>query len=689
MKIKRCQIRNFRGLKDIDLAFNNDTCLIAGPNAIGKSTVLEAIRLNRALLLNRYPSEGQFVLHALGAATNPNQMMFRGGYFDFSAIARDPSVTTLIRLAVQIEEFELTRINGSLQSLALDYLRGSMGSQLQQDQGALTQFLSSEEGQKHLGSAESVMSQFVSTLNTSDTLQLGLQITPNGQIRGENAAAQIVCGFLERSLPPQKGLFSYFSADRALPSGEAAIQLGAGDADNQIKSHVAEPHLKFQRLKTSIANSTLLRENVSADFKVIFDQVLPGKQLAGLQIGPIGNFRVSIAEAGAERPFDIDSLSSGEKGLILTFLLIRRAIVQGGIVLIDEPELHLNPGVCRKLLDFLIDHCIKPHKLQAVICTHSAEILNSAYEREDCDIHHLKGPSNATPIFRGDFGEMFGALGKLGVSPAESFFYDSRVFVEGPHDEEILEEGFRATIGDRCQLSSLGGRRAVEAEIRSLQKAEAEGRLDRIHCFIFDQDRDVTVLRSTELVKVLQWDRYCLENYLLNVQIFYDVLKMFDKGATLPDRGAFQATVKSMAMKQLIPIAARAAFEPDRPPSPGLTNEDIRESYDDMANLLVQKLGNLKATVSGLALETWRQRFLARCRVEDEKLRVEWDTSWPTKCNGKDLLEAVCREYSVHRDRREIKKEIMRRLREQTSSEWQSVEKLLRQALRIAADTSG
>src|SRR5690606_34510688 len=136
-----------------------------------------------------------------------------------------------------------------------------------------------------------------------------------------------------------------------------------------------------------------------------------------------------------------DSLSSGEKGLILTFLLIRKTIAKGGIILIDEPELHLNPGVCRRLLSFLVEECIIPNNLQAIMCTHSADILNNAYERDDCSIHHLKSPINATPIYKGDFDEMFQALGRLGITPAESFFYETRVFVEGDHDKEILEEG--------------------------------------------------------------------------------------------------------------------------------------------------------------------------------------------------------------------------------------------------------
>ncbi|WP_144394704.1 ATP-dependent nuclease [Pleionea sediminis] len=677
MKIKSCNVKNFKGLENIELKFDNNVCLIAGPNAIGKSTVLDAIRLIRATLLSRYPSEGQSVLHTLGAASNPNQMMMRSGYFDFSAIARNPRESLIIRVAVVLEESEISKINSSIQSLALDYLRGSIGNQIQQEQGALTQFLSSSEGRSQLAKSEAIIATYIQGLKEREVVQLGMEILPDGQIRGDDAAAQIVCGFLERSLPPQKGLFSFFSADRALPSGEAAIQLGANDADNQMKSHIAEPNLKYQRLKISIANSKLLEEDIETDFKTIFDEILPGKELGKLQIGPIGNFRVSIKESQTTRPFDIDSLSSGEKGLILTFLLIRRAVHDGGVILIDEPELHLNPGVCRKLLRFIIDHCIKPKNLQAIICTHSAEILNSAYESFECDIHHLKSPNNATPIYRGDFNEMFDALGKLGVSPAESFFYETRLFVEGPHDKEVLEEGFRSVLGDRCQISYLGGRKSVEAEIENLKNAEKSGSLDKLHCFIFDRDRNVTNLKSSKLVKVIQWNRYCLENFLINSKLLYDLLGREKKEKSLPDRGEFDNLIKKFALQQIIPIASRRAYEQFRPTSPGLDNEDLNEKYEDMAGILFKKLESLKTDLVKMDLENWEEKYIEACKEKDKELSKSWGGKWISECNGKDVLDKLFNYYSVKCSRIELKKSLMRLMKEKESSEWKEIQKLL------------
>ena len=44
MKILKLKIENLRGLSDVDFEFYQPTNVIVGPNAIGKTTTLEAIR---------------------------------------------------------------------------------------------------------------------------------------------------------------------------------------------------------------------------------------------------------------------------------------------------------------------------------------------------------------------------------------------------------------------------------------------------------------------------------------------------------------------------------------------------------------------------------------------------------------------------------------------------------------------
>jgi hypothetical protein len=231
-------------------------------------------------------------------------------------------------------------------------------------------------------------------------------------------------------------------------------------------------------------------------------------------------------------------------------------------------------------------------------------------------------------------------------------------------------------LGDRIKVTSLGGRKAVESEIKQLQETEKSGQLDRLHCFIFDQDRNLTALKSSKLVRVVQWDRYCLENYLLNLQVLYDVLSSSPK-TNLPDRGDFNKRVKELALQQIPPLVARKVYEPHRPASPGLTNDDISDDYADMAGTLTEKLQALRQTLNELDIKDWKSNFLNSTADKHAEFEKEWDSDWASVCDGKSLFENVCREYSVNRDRTEIKKQVIRQLRDQRAQEWQQVNAML------------
>src|SRR5258708_2053513 len=77
--------------------------------------------------------------------------------------------------------------------------------------------------------------------------------------------------------------------------------------------------------------------------------------------------------------FAFDGLSSGQKEIISTlFLIWRHTKRTPGIVLIDEPELHLNAEWHRSFVDSL--QKLAP-KNQYIIATHSEDVFASVEER--------------------------------------------------------------------------------------------------------------------------------------------------------------------------------------------------------------------------------------------------------------------------------------------------------------------
>lgn len=84
-------------------------------------------------------------------------------------------------------------------------------------------------------------------------------------------------------------------------------------------------------------------------------------------------FRVTPNDGGPS--FTFDGLSSGQKEIISTlFLIWRYTQNQPGIVLIDEPELHLNPEWHRSFIRNL--HTLAPDN-QYLIATHSEDVFSA------------------------------------------------------------------------------------------------------------------------------------------------------------------------------------------------------------------------------------------------------------------------------------------------------------------------
>jgi AAA ATPase domain/AAA domain, putative AbiEii toxin, Type IV TA system len=417
MKLRLVKIKNFKAIEDIQIEFGDVANIICGPNATGKSTILEAIRLVRAMLAPRSPNEGQHVLTQL-QATSPHYPQ-AGILLD--AIASDPRLPLVIEAHFYLDDDELSRLGTMKHDLAINLLQAQFGNQ--RGQIDLVPLLSTPQGQQMLGAAQKQIDQLLPAMRTDRTCQLHLELRPGqGFVANPNFIGAMIISTLERNLPFNLALMSFFPADRALPPGETNIQLGGQDAAQLLTSHAMTPQTKYNRLKQTIVNSHVApypgNIDIKGTFNRIFEKLLTGRVLEPIKVSQVGQINIPVRDLRSNRVFDIDGLSSGEKGLILTLLLMTTSVANNGMIFIDEPELHLNPALCRSLLPFVIDECLVPFGRQAIICSHSPEILASAFDDDRCRLFNLIGPRTISPIISGDRDELFVALGALGVSGA-------------------------------------------------------------------------------------------------------------------------------------------------------------------------------------------------------------------------------------------------------------------------------
>lgn len=688
MHISKLKIRSFRGLEDIEFSPRPGINVLVGPNAVGKTSVLEAIRLTKALLAPRYRDEVAQVLQSLGAATP--HMMFGEQQIDFSAIAGTIQRPLEISVEFSVSQRELQILGRNEPQLAQAMVRSRIGQE-RQSQLDLIQFMSSPQGQDQLRAATTDARQYLDGLRIAPKLSLTLTIQPVGnglQIDSKDTLAQLVIQGLESACPPHSALLSYFPADRALPSGEVGIQLGSADMQQQVFSHLAQPAIKYNRLKQIIINASVLgqeaRQQLEADFNAIFGQLLPGKRLDAIQQKSTGALSVLIRDERQNRVFDIDSMSSGEKGLILSFLLLRSGAANGGVVLLDEPELHLNPAVCSRLVPFLHGQAVQPLDLQVLLCTHSAEVLTTALHREDCTIFHLRTPKDVTPVDRRDKAELFEILRRLGLTSMDVVSWQGTVFVEGDDDIDLLGSGFPDLLAG-YQLKSLGGRTEVEKDIARLQDAERRGEVERLSSFIFDRDRSPTSIQSSRLVRVLQWDRYSIESYLTDESVFFDVLCRYC--SIRPEsKGALRAELKELALAQTGDEAIKRVYAAREPENCGIRPKEIAsKSPADAAEVLFSRLKRVQQTLATLDHDSWVSEFSQECERSASVLRAEWDDSWRKECNSKRLFKDLQARYQAKVSIGFLKAEVIKEMRVRQTDDWKILQTLIREAIMPAS----
>jgi recombinational DNA repair ATPase RecF len=120
--ISHLVIKNFRAIEDIQFELAPRINVIVGPNAIGKTTILQAIRLPKALVAPRSQNEAQQVLISLGAMSPhfPQRMLF-------DAVARQVATPVEIRCTYKLTDTEIVAVQRDLADITLNVIQSRLG----------------------------------------------------------------------------------------------------------------------------------------------------------------------------------------------------------------------------------------------------------------------------------------------------------------------------------------------------------------------------------------------------------------------------------------------------------------------------------------------------------------------------------------------------------------------------------
>ena len=343
---------------------------------------------------------------------------------------------------------------------------------------------------------------------------------------------------------------------------------------------------------------------------------------------------------------DLDELSSGEKEILYGYLRIRNSAPRYSIILLDEPELHLNPRLIRGLPEFYRKNLGETLGNQMWLVTHSDALLREVVGRETYNVFHMlpcatvpKGQSQLKPLSATADLEM--ALVDL-VGDLAAYRPGGKVVIfEGGGDSDF-DQRVTSTLFPKLQeqanLISGSNKIRVRALQETLQSATEKGQLPFQFFSITDKDSGTTAKSTSG--NIFSWDVYHIENYFLESKFIARVLSSLNMGATLTEE-AITDELRQCAQDTLPQLIRHELAEGANAALVGAINTGTDPKGADLSNQLHQSISRSLARLTEVCNTTLAKAALDS---QESQLRERYteslaDGTWISKCRGRDVLK--------------------------------------------------
>ena len=663
MKITSLLIENFRAIRKVELTDLGQMIVIAGPNGCGKSCILDAIRLFKSVYGGYQPNEWQQWLgeFQINFQRNPQQM---------ASLLRNRSKTSVIQAGIELSPDEISfiqaRLGGMLEDIVWKTIVPGLNDPWLRARGALA---------AELRSHKPLVDQRVKELLPSATAQLAsptqlgcLKIEPDGQA---NTVNNILLEIIFSSFYPKRiGVIDYHGSHRNYGREElGGINLNLDQEEDRFRSSSLYNYAnKYANIKSEMAAEYVrqaLQEKADVDFsttgktlsdtlKELFTTFFPGKKFIGPTPTSDGSLSFPVeVEDGAIH--DINDLSSGEKEVLFGYLRLRNSAPRYSVILLDEPELHLNPALVRGLPQFYYRNLGMELSNQIWLVTHSDAFLREAVGSTGLRVFHMQYASvteGENQTHEIEAGEEVEAIVLELVGDLAAYRPGAKViFFEGEDSEFDLNMVSRLfpDLEKNVNFVAGGSRSRVERLHRTLERSVQAGKIPVKIYSVVDKDSGSKIISGGEFGRSYSWNVYHIENYLLNPKFICEALKHI--GICIDDLSTAEQVeqkLKEIARNQISELVGhqlRTRVSNDLVSDLNLgmnqTSDDIGE---ELHRSIVQSIDRIKARLdANLDIDEIRKMVLQESNELERSLETD---DWRIRFKGRKILSVFAGRYA-------------------------------------------
>jgi hypothetical protein len=659
LRIHSLRIANFKAITELSLTGLADTVVLAGANGCGKSCVFDAIRLLKSAYGGYQPNEWHQWF-------NEFQININQANADWLPIFQDRKRPLSVQAEFALSPEEVKYLDDNAERLLTEHTWREVVPDL-----AGWDYMRALPLAGNLRVHEPEVLKRVAAglpgLRQSIAMPLHLarvEMPPSGQ--ATTAASRLLELVFGRYDPQHLGIIDYQGANRTYAREQIGnITLNIESSEERRRQHALYNYAtKFANLKAAMAGSFIRQllgkaaggpvssSSLTDTLKELFSTFFPGKEFLGPQPTPEGGILFPVRTPNGA-VHDIDELSSGEKEVLYGYLRLRNAAPRNSVLLIDEPELHLNPRLVSGLASFYHRHLGRPQGTQLWLVTHSDTMIREAVGQEGFSVFHIQAPgqyegtNQASSILAAkDLDRVVIEL----VGDLAAYRPGAKIVVFEGEGESGFDARMTCTLFPTFQATinciSGGSKRRVTQLYELLEQARTAGHIAGKFYAITDSDGESA--DGDAVPRRFQWNVYHIENYLLDPGFILLVLQEINRAGPPVDtptgvlamlRECAAETVNDLIghklrvrVRQKLLQCLELGFDPKRPDVGPAIGEALQRTSQRILDVTANDFG-------GDALVREERRLRAQFNGDLK------DLGWLQSFRGRDVLKRFVGRY--------------------------------------------